>query len=66
MGVDFVDSIDFIDSVDFVDPIDFNHISENLSEEEVDKLKSLYYSYHRNCVCYKWKYKKLKKGETNP
>ena len=39
--------------------LDFNHVSKNLSEGEVDKLKSLYYSYHRNGMWYKWKYKKL-------
>ena len=40
---------------------DFNHISKNLTTEEVDKLKGLYSTYHRNCMCYKWKYMRLKR-----
>lgn len=41
--------------------IGFNHISENLAEDEVIKLKTLYKSYHRLHMCYKWKYKRLKR-----
>ena len=49
-----------------ISKLDFNQVSENLSPEAVDKLRSLYYSYHRNCMCYKWEYKKIKEGEINP
>ena len=41
--------------------IGFNHISDNLSNDEVIKLKTLYKSYHRLQMCYKWKYKKLRR-----
>ena len=41
--------------------IGFNHISDNLSNDEVIKLKTLYLSYHRLQMCYKWKYKKLRR-----
>ena len=41
--------------------IGFNHISDNLSHDEVIKLKTLYRSYHRLQMCYKWKYKKLRR-----
>ena len=39
----------------------YNHISKNLSEDEVTKLKQWYLYYHKLYTCYKWKYKKLKK-----
>ena len=39
--------------------IGFNHISDSLSYDEVNKLKTLYKSYHKLQMCYKWKYKKL-------
>ena len=41
--------------------IGFNHISDSLSYEEVNKLQALYRSYHRLQMCYKWKYKKLRR-----
>ena len=41
--------------------IGFNHISDNLSNDEVIKLKTLYKSYHRLQMRYKWKYKKLRR-----
>ena len=41
--------------------IGFNHISDDLSNDEVNKLKTLYKSYHRLQMCYKWKYKKLRR-----
>ena len=41
--------------------IGFNHISDSLSYDEVNKLKSLYKSYHKLQRCYKWKYKKLRR-----
>ena len=41
--------------------IDFNHVSKNLSYEEVEKLKALYYEYHKLMWCYKKKYKRLKR-----
>lgn len=39
----------------------FNHISDTLSEDRIKELKSLYKNYHRLQVCYKWKYKKLRR-----
>ena len=41
--------------------IGFNHISDSLSYDEVNKLKTLYRSYHRLLMCYKWKYKRLRR-----
>ena len=41
--------------------IGFNHISDSLSYDEVNKLQTLYRSYHRLQMCYKWKYKKLRR-----
>ena len=41
--------------------IGFNHISDSLSYDEVNKLKTLYRSYHRLQMCYKWKYKRLRR-----
>ena len=41
--------------------IGFNHISGSLSYDEVNKLKTLYKSYHKLQMCYKWKYKKLRR-----
>ena len=41
----------------------WNHISDRLTEDQVDELKSYYKVYHRKCWCYKQavkKYKKLK------
>ena len=39
----------------------FNHISAELSEEEITKIKNLDKNYHRLCMCYRWKYKRLKR-----
>ena len=39
----------------------YNHISKNLSKDEVTKLKQWYLYYHKVYTCYKWKYKKVKK-----
>ena len=41
--------------------IGFNRISDSLSYDEVNKLKTLYRSYHRLQMCYKWKYKRLRR-----
>ena len=41
--------------------IGFNHLSPSLKDVEVIKLKTLYKSYHRLQMCYKWKYKKLRR-----
>ena len=41
--------------------INFNHISDQLNEDEMSKLKVLYRSYHRLHKCYQWKYKKLRR-----
>ena len=39
---------------------DWNHISDKLSADEIDELKSYYLGYHRKC----WAYKRLTK-DTN-
>ena len=39
----------------------WNYISENLTNDEISKLKSLYKHYHRLFQCYQWKYIKLRK-----
>lgn len=39
----------------YMDPINFNHINKDLTVDEIDDLKRLYYFYHRLAVCYKWK-----------
>ena len=41
--------------------IGFNHISDSLKHDEVTKLQTLYRSYHKLQMCYKWKYKKLRR-----
>ena len=41
--------------------IGFNHISDSLKYDEVNKLQALYRSYHRLQICYKWKYRKLRR-----
>ena len=41
--------------------IGFNHISDSLSYDELNKLNTLYKSYHRLQICYKWKYKRLRR-----
>ena len=35
----------------------YGNISNKLSTEEVEKLKSLYKTYHRLYTCYKWEHK---------
>ena len=40
---------------------DWNHISDKLTEEQVDELKSYYHSYHRKCWAYKQALKCFKK-----
>ena len=35
---------------------DWNHISDKLSTDEVDELKSYYLSYHRKCWAFKRAY----------
>ena len=32
---------------------DWNHVSDKLTEDEVDELKSYYKAYHRKCWAYK-------------
>ena len=44
--------------------MNFNHISENLNEDEVIKLKTLYETYHRLYKCYEMKFKRLKRLKT--
>ena len=39
----------------------FNHISADLSKDEIEKFNRLYQKYHRLCTCYQWKYKKVKR-----
>ena len=39
---------------------DWNHISDKLSADEVDELKSYYLVYHRKCWAYKRAYKRYK------
>ena len=31
----------------------WNHISDKLSEEQIEELKSYYHAYHRKCWAYK-------------
>ena len=38
----------------------WNHISNNLTEDQISELKALYKCYHPLFKCYQWKYKKLK------
>ena len=40
---------------------DWNHISDKLTEDEIDELKSYYKSYHRKCWAYKQAVKRFKK-----
>ena len=39
----------------------WNHISNKLTEEQIEELKSYYYSYHKKCWAYKKAVKRLKK-----
>ena len=41
--------------------ITYNHISKDLTDDEVNKLKQWYSHYHKLYTCFKWKCKKLKK-----
>ena len=41
--------------------IKFNHISKDISTDEKQKLFDLYFYYYKLAVCYKWKYKRLKR-----
>ena len=40
---------------------DWNHISDKLTEEQIDELKSYYCTYHRKCWVYKQALKRFKK-----
>ena len=39
----------------------WNHISDELTEEQVEELKSYYHSYHKKCWAYKQAFKSFKK-----
>ena len=39
----------------------WNHISSDLTEDQISELKALYKCYHRLFKCYEWKYKRLKR-----
>ena len=39
----------------------WNHISNELTKDQISELKELYKNYHRLFKCYQWKYKKLKR-----
>ena len=39
----------------------WNHISKNLTSDEITKLQNLYKHYHKLFKCYQWKYKKLRR-----
>ena len=41
--------------------MNFNHISDNLTVDEINKLMALYKTYHRLYKCYEMKYKRLKR-----
>ena len=38
----------------------WNHISDELTEEQVEELKSYYHSYHKKCWAYKQALKRIK------
>lgn len=38
-----------------------NHISNELSENQISELKAFYKNYHRLFKCYEWKYKRLRR-----
>ena len=40
---------------------DWNHISDKLTEEQIEELKSYYHTYHKKCWAYKQASKRLKK-----
>ena len=39
----------------------WNHISSDLTEDQISELKALYKNYHRLFKCYEWKYKRLRR-----
>ena len=41
----------------------WNHISDELTEEQIEELKSYYHSYHKKCWAYKQALKSFKKME---
>ena len=41
----------------------WNHISDKLTEEQIEELKSFYHSYHKKCWAYKQALKSFKKME---
>ena len=41
----------------------WNHISNKLTEEQIEELKSYYHSYHKKCWAYKQALKNFKKME---
>ena len=40
---------------------DWNHISDKLSKDDIEELKSYYYTYHKKCWSYKQAVKRFKK-----
>ena len=40
----------------------WNHISNKLTEEQIEELKAYYQSYHKKCFAYKLATKRLKNG----
>ena len=42
----------------------WNHISDELTEEQIEELKSYYHTYHKKCWAHKQALKKLQKMET--
>ena len=40
---------------------DWNHISDKLTDEQIEELKSYYKTYHKKCWAYKQAVKRLKK-----
>ena len=40
----------------------WNHISDELSDAQIEELKSYYKTYHKNCWAYKQAVKRLKNG----
>ena len=41
--------------------LNFNHVSENLTDEEINELKAYYKTYHKKCWIYKKAYKNYRK-----
>ena len=41
----------------------FNHVSEKLTDEEINELKSYYKTYHKKCWIYKKSLQKIQKME---